>query len=143
MVTVAKGGFHYPYRTDGHPYRSVQWVEIEQPFAISKHEITRGEFKRFIKASRYRTEAEQRDGKCYQSTLWTSDQVKNASWKRLGFNQTDTHPVVCVSRRDAMAYAEWLSRETGRSYRLPTAVEWQYAARAGSDFAMLDSGSRL
>lgn len=37
----------------------------------------------------------------------------------------------CVSLRDAIAYAAWLSRETGHTYRLPSAAEWQYAARAG------------
>lgn len=34
------------------------------------------------------------------------------------------HPVVCVSAPDAKAYAEWLSRRTGKRYRLPTAAEW-------------------
>ena len=99
---------------------------------ISKYEVTRGEFRRFVKATRYRTEAEQKGGKCGYGD-------SEESWKRPGpgFDQTDTHPVVCVSRRDAMAYAKWLSRETGRNYRVPTAVEWQYAARAGSDFALL------
>ena len=148
MVTVAKGAFHYPYtehiivpgREIGNYDRRVQWVEIDRPFAISKHEITRGEFQRFVKATRYRTDAEQRGGECDQQTFNRDEKVKNASWKRLRFYQTDSHPVVCVSRRDAMAYAEWLSRETGRNYRLPNLVEWQYATRAGSDFAMLDSG---
>ena len=91
MVTVARGGFQYPYtvhtivpgRESGNYDRRVQWVEIEQPFAISKYEITRGEFRRFVKASRYRTEAAQRGSKCRQMSV--EDRVKNASWKRLGF----------------------------------------------------------
>ena len=44
--------------------------------------------------------------------------------------------MVCLTILDAMAYAEWLSQETGHTYRLPSAAEWQYAARAGSEEAM-------
>lgn len=39
------------------------------------------------------------------------------------------HPVVLVSKTDARSYARWLSRRTGRTWRLPTEEEWEKAAR--------------
>ena len=137
MVRIAGGRFQYYIRGWGY---SPEWVEFDQPFAISKYEVTRGQFEQFVKSTRNRTEA-RRDPKhgCEKGIGLGIDRYSRNSlrWNRPGFDQADTHPVVCVSIRDAMAYAEWLSRETGHKYRVPSAAEWQYAARAGSSEAML------
>jgi formylglycine-generating enzyme required for sulfatase activity len=106
-------------------------VRIEQDFAIGKYEVTVGQFKKFVEATGYKTEAE-KDGGCYYwaDGDWKKDAAKN--WKKPGFSQDKDQPVVCVSWNDAMAYAKWLTEKTGRQYRLPTEAEWEYAARAGT-----------
>ena len=50
---------------------------------------------------------------------------KKRSWVAPGFEQSGSHPAVCVSYEDARAYAQWLSQRTGEHYRLPTVAEWR------------------
>ncbi|GAB3550222.1 formylglycine-generating enzyme family protein [Noviherbaspirillum agri] len=145
VEALAKGFPHYDVKrflelTDEQP---VHRVRITRPFFMGKHEVTVGQFRRFLAASGYRpeSEADGTGGYGYNPSYDPAKSVKGDafegrdrkySWQNPGFPQDDAHPVVNVTWNDAVAMAKWLSATEGRTYRLPTEAEWEYAARAGT-----------
>ncbi|MGA2257246.1 MAG: formylglycine-generating enzyme family protein, partial [Thermoguttaceae bacterium] len=117
---------------DEHPQHHVR---ITRPFYLGIYHVTRGQFRRFVADTAYKTDAEK--GEKPGAWGWNPDKKEfvfseKYSWRNSGFEQTDEHPVVNVSWTDADAFCKWLSRKEARTYRLPTEAEWEYACRAGT-----------
>jgi formylglycine-generating enzyme required for sulfatase activity len=104
-------------------------VVIAYTLAMANRDVTVGDFREFVAA----TQRDMRGCDVYDGQ-WRHK--TKASWADPGFEQSDAHPVTCISWNDAVAYAEWLSAKTGHRYRLPSASEWEYAARAGGSAAL-------
>jgi len=85
-------------------------VTIAKPFAVSKFELTFAEWDTCVTY-----------GECAQ--------LSDAGWGR------GRQPVIYVSWDDAQHYVSWLSKLTGKPYRLLTEAEYEYTARAGSQTA--------
>jgi len=109
MVTIPAGSFRMgdiqgTGLSDEQPVHTVQ----VKSFEMSRYEVTFAEYDYF---------AEQTG----------REKPKDEGWGR------GNRPVINVSWEDATAYADWLSGQTGKQYRLPTEAEWEYAARAGTE----------
>jgi len=107
MVTISgesyqQGDLHGRGSKDEQPVRQV----TVKPFAIGRYEVTFQEYDQYVE-------------------LTGGRQPSDQSWGR------EKRPVINVSWEEAVAYAKWLSQATGKSYRLPTESEWEYAARSG------------
>ncbi|WP_425399822.1 formylglycine-generating enzyme family protein [Aeoliella sp.] len=111
-------------------------VRITRPFYLGLHEVTRGQFRQFVDATNYVTDAEKDDRGGWGYTGNDARPFQRSpefTWRHVGFEQNDDHPVVNVSWNDAVAFCQWLSELEDVKYRLPTEAEWEYACRAGAD----------
>ncbi|MDY6822180.1 MAG: formylglycine-generating enzyme family protein [Thermodesulfobacteriota bacterium] len=114
-------------------------VTLTKGFYMQTTEVTIGQYRTFLKATH------KEDG-----VDWDDDDDcplnndGNYSLSGNKFGKDNAQPMVEVSWHGAKAFAEWLSKKTGKTFRLPTEAEWEYACRAGSTtafcFGERDSG---
>lgn len=110
-------------------------VRLSRPFYMGTTEVTVGQFRKFVEATGYVTEAES-DG---QGAFIVSGRAQTRSsemvWHRMDEDRVerdDNLPVRGVSWEDARQFCEWLNQSESRKYRLPTEAEWEYSCRAGT-----------
>jgi formylglycine-generating enzyme required for sulfatase activity len=109
MVEIPAGAFRMG-DLSGHglfDQRPVREVVFARPFALGKYAVTFDEYDCFAQATGRKL-------------------PEDEGWGR------GRRPVINVSWHDATAYCQWLSEQTGQTYRLPSEAEWEYACRAGT-----------
>ncbi|NMG74870.1 SUMF1/EgtB/PvdO family nonheme iron enzyme [Aromatoleum diolicum] len=107
VIGLPRGEFVMGSNTDDPTERPAHRVSIAQPFAIGKYEVTNEQWAACV------------DGGGCPRLSGDANAVKNA-------------PVRDLSWDDARQYVQWLSKTSGKSYRLPTEAEWEYAVRGGT-----------
>ena len=110
-------------------------VTFRRGFAIGLREVSVGEFRIFTSETGYKTDA-QRSGRSVVYDQFSGRLTEKAGvhWQMdyEGDQAKPTDPVIHVSWNDAQAYVGWLARKTGKSYRLPSEAEFEYALRGGT-----------
>lgn len=110
-------------------------VRIQRGFALSRSETTVGQFRAFVTATGYTPSSVQNgNSTIYDERSGSMTARSGVTWQsdHNGRNAAAELPVIHVSWVDAKAYADWLSQQTGKTYRLPSEAEFEYVLRAGT-----------
>ncbi len=106
-------------------------VSLTRGFYMQTTEVTVGQWRVFVRETGFKTDAENKGA----AWIWIdrAQQLREGHyWDKPGFQQSDGHPVTCVTWNDVQAFIKWLNKREGKTYRLPTEAEWEYACRAGT-----------
>lgn len=146
MVRIPGGTFEMG-STEGEADEKPTHTVTVSGFMMGKYEVTVGQFAQFVSETNYKTDAEKQGSSRYwnpDTQIWKDTTGINwrygANLQKLSANDY-THPVVHVSHNDAIAFCDWLSRKEGKTYRLPTEAQWEYAAGNGSKHNKYSWGS--
>jgi formylglycine-generating enzyme required for sulfatase activity len=139
MVVIPAGSFVMGSRPGQPGFRSDQapahTVTFSKGFALSRSEISVAQYRAFVRATGYITDAEREGGAMVYDELTGGMRMDpHANW-RDGYNgqpAAGDMPVINISWSDAEAYCLWLSKATGKTYRLPSEAEYEYAERGGT-----------
>jgi len=126
VATIGEPGFVFHDKLGDGAQAPVLIILPGAKVAMARHPVTRAEFRRYWDNAG-RAEFGNKELSCRdRESIFRSS--KKRSWENPDIAQDDSHPAVCIGWREAAGYAQWLGKQTGKRYRLPSAAEFDEVA---------------